>query len=93
MRFAIVKCCSADAHDAIPQGIVNVRISEALASLSAKGWRVVADAGTLCVVERDGVEATLYSSGRVLVKSSDAATAERAALAIYEDAGIQTPGP
>lgn len=84
MNFAIVKCCTADAYDAIPQALVKVDIGQALAWLKANGWREVADAGIMCVVEKGGVEATLYSSGRILVKTANTAIAERAAKEIYD---------
>ena len=88
MDFAIVKCCSADAYDAVPQSLVKVDIGKALASLAAAGWHEVADAGVMCVVARDGVEATLYSSGRVMVKTADAGVAERTAKRLYADVGL-----
>ncbi len=88
MDFAIVKCCSADAFDAVPQSLVKVDIGKALAALVAAGWHEVADAGVMCVVAKDGVEATLYSSGRVLVKTSDAGIAERAVARLYADSGL-----
>lgn len=93
MDFAVVKCCSADAYDAVPQSLVKVDVGKALAALVAAGWREVADAGVMCVVTRDGVEATLYSSGRILVKTTDASVAERVAARLYADSGLQALGP
>lgn len=83
-NFAVVKCCSTDAYDAIPQALVKIDIGKALAALGSKGWREVADAGIMCVVEKDGIESTIYSSGRILVKTVDSAIAEKAAKEIYE---------
>jgi hypothetical protein len=88
MKFAIVKCCSADAYDAIPQVVVEVKIDKALEKLTSKGWRIVADAGVMCVVERDGQEATLYSSGRILIKTPEQSVAESIAVQVYDDAEI-----
>ena len=84
MNFAVVKCCSADAYDAIPQALVKIDIGKSLAALKSAGWREVADAGIMCVVEKGGVEATLYSSGRVLVKTVESTIAEKAAKEIYQ---------
>ena len=84
MNFAVVKCCSADAYDAIPQSLVKVDIGKALAALRSKGWREGADAGVMCVVEKGGIEATLYSSGRILVKTIEPIVAEDTAKEIYE---------
>ncbi|MFH0815549.1 MAG: hypothetical protein V1934_01855 [Methanobacteriota archaeon] len=88
MNFAVVKCCSAEAYDAIPQALVKVDIGKALSSLKAKSWREVADAGIMCVVEKEGVEATLYSSGRILVKTVESAIAEKAAKDIYDTIAV-----
>jgi hypothetical protein len=79
-----VKCCSADAYDAIPQSLVKIDVGKALASLRSKGWREVADAGIMCVVEKGGIESTLYSSGRILVKTVDSMIAEKTAKDVYE---------
>ena len=84
MNFAVVKCCSADAFDAIPQALVKVDVGKALAVLKSKGWREVADAGIMCVVEKGGIEATLYSSGRILVKTADSIIAEKTSKEVYE---------
>jgi len=84
MKFAVVKCCSADAFDAIPQSLVKIDVGKALAALKSKGWREVADAGIMCVVEKGGVEATLYSSGRILVKTAETEVAEKTAKDVYE---------
>jgi hypothetical protein len=88
MDFAVVRCCSAEAFDAIPQSLVKVDVPSALSALAGRGWRVVADAGVVGVVEKHGVEATVYSSGRVLVKCEDAKAAEKIAKELYLDAGL-----
>ncbi|MBI5001378.1 MAG: hypothetical protein HZB92_07645 [Euryarchaeota archaeon] len=82
-RFSLVKTCSADAFDAIPRRLTSVDISRAVESLKRAGYSIVADAGRLCVVEKDGREMTLYSSGRVLVKTGDEEEARRAAEELY----------
>ena len=87
MELIIVKTCAADAHDAIPKKLVSVGIADSLAKLKKAGYSEVADAGVMCVVEKGGVEATLFSSGRVLVKTADAKVAEKVAKTIYETIG------
>lgn len=83
MEFIVVKTCAADAHDAIPKTLVSVNIADSLKKLLAAGYKEVADAGVMCVVEKDGVESTLFSSGRVLVKTADSIVAEKTARGIY----------
>ncbi|MEW5937041.1 MAG: hypothetical protein AB1665_04375 [Candidatus Thermoplasmatota archaeon] len=87
-EFIVVRTCSADAYDAVPQRLMRIEISEALPALSRAGYRVLADAGRMCVLEKDGLEITLYSSGRVLVRIESAEAAEEAAKALYEALGV-----
>ena len=82
-EFTLVKTCSADAFDAIPRKLINIDISKAVESLKHAGYSIVADAGRLCVVEKGGVEMTLYSSGRVLVKTAREEIARQAAEQLY----------
>jgi len=88
MEFIVVKTCAADAHDAIPKKLASVDIAGSLSKLKLAGYKEVADAGVMCVVEKDGVESTLFSSGRVLVKTGDPILAEKTAKGIYEIIGM-----
>ena len=84
IEFSLVKTCSADAFDAIPKTLVRIDIEKALAILKASGHKEITDAGGMCVVEKDGVESTIFSGGRILVKTADEKVAGSTATAIYE---------
>lgn len=87
-EFIVVRACSADAYDAVPQHLTRIDVSRALPKLEHAGYRVLADAGRMCVLEKEGLEITLYSSGRVLVKTDSVERAEVAAKAVYDALGI-----
>lgn len=83
VRFSLVKNCAANAYDAIPKVIIKIDVRKALAVLTGAGYREIADAGVLCVVERDGIESTIYAGGRILVKTDEESVADEVAAEIY----------
>lgn len=84
MEFTMVKTCEAEAYDAIPKFLIRVDIENALVLLKDAGYKEIADAGVMCVVEKDQLELTVFSGGRVLLKTSDEKTAEDAAKRLFE---------
>ena len=84
IEFSLMKTCEADAFDAFPKTVIKIDVEKALAILKVCGYSEVSDAGVMCVVEKDGIESTVFSGGRILVKSPDEDVAGRVAAAIYE---------
>ena len=56
MEFMMVKTCEADAYDAIPKDLARVNIDKAVEELTNAGYELIADAGVMCVVTKDGLE-------------------------------------
>ena len=84
MKFMMVKTCEADAYDAIPKELARVDVDTAVRELEAGGYTIIVDAGVMCVVEKDGLELQLFSSGRVLIKTPELEIAERGANALFD---------
>ncbi len=83
MDFMMVKTCEADAYDAIPKKLASVNIEAAVTELQEAGYTLIADAGVMCVVEKDRLEFQLFSSGRVLVKTAVMEDAEAGARLLF----------
>ena len=83
MDFMMVKTCEADAYDAIPKKLARVNVDTAVRELETAGYNIIADAGVMCVVEKDGLELQLFSSGRVLIKTPELEIAEKGASALF----------
>ncbi len=91
MDFMMVKTCEADAYDAIPKKLARVNVDKAVKELEEAGYTIIADAGVMCVVEKDGLELQLFSSGRVLIKTPELDVAEKGAGALFDslDEGLR----
>ncbi|MCK5038696.1 MAG: hypothetical protein KAS16_06305 [Thermoplasmata archaeon] len=85
MKFMMVKTCEADAYDAIPKELARINIDAAVRELQEGGYTLIADAGVMCVVEKEGLELQLFSSGRVLIKTAELEVAEKGANALFEN--------
>ncbi len=69
-------CKTSAAFEAIPEGDLDLDLDDLEARLVGDGWRTVANARVLLVVAKD-LEATVFPSGKVLIKTTERPEAER----------------
>ena len=76
--MAILRPCSTSAgFTATPERPARLDMGRARAALAAAGFAIVLDARIILIV-RKGVEASVYDTGKVLLKTPDRAAAEAA---------------
>lgn len=80
-------CKTSAAFEAIPQQDVDVDLDELEARLVDDGWRTVANARVLLVMAKE-LEATVFPSGKVLIKTTERPEAQRVWDAIQPHLGI-----
>lgn len=74
--MALLRPCSTSAgFIAMPERTRRVDMARLKDELAADGFEIALDARVLLLV-RKGVESTVYSTGKVLLKTTDKATAE-----------------
>lgn len=85
-------CKSTAAYEAVPKKDMNMDL-DATAALLEKAGYTVENAGVLLIATRPGggPEATIYQSGKILVKTMDKEVAERAVEAVVAVCGIGRP--
>jgi hypothetical protein len=90
-------CATSAGFTATPEQPRKVDMGRLRAGLAAAGYRIVVDARIILVVREPGdaaVESSLYDNGRVLLKTTDRAAAERAYAALEPHlAGAAGPPP
>lgn len=69
-------CKTTAAYEAVPTIDGQVDLDELERLLEERGWSTVANAHVLLVMAKDE-EATFYPSGKVLIKTTDEAAAQR----------------
>lgn len=80
-------CKTSAAFEAIPERDLALDLDALERRLVGDGWRTVANARVLLVVAKD-LEATVFPSGKVLIKTTERPTAERVWGAIQPHLGI-----
>lgn len=81
-------CKTTAAYEAIPERDLGLDLDAVEERLAADGWRTVANAGVLLVMAREK-EATVFPSGKVLIKTTERPVAERVWDAIRPHLGTQ----
>jgi len=69
-------CKTTAAYEALPEQELRLDLEQVRHRLTATGWIPVADAGVLLVMRKD-VDATVFRSGKLLIKTLDQALAQR----------------
>lgn len=76
--MVVVKpCATAAAYEAVPERELRLDMPAVQKRLNAGGWRTLADAGVMIVVQKEATSASIFRSGKLMVKTQDAAHAER----------------
>lgn len=70
-------CTTSAGFTAVPDTPMRLDMARLKADLVGKGYAVVLDAAVILIV-RKGVESSLYDTGKVLLKTTDAALAQSA---------------
>ncbi len=84
LEFSLSRTCEGDAFDTFPRSTTRIDIEKTLAILKARDYTELSNTGNMCEVEKDGMEITIFSSGRLLVGSADFDIASKTAAMIYE---------
>ncbi len=84
LEFSLSRTCEGDAFDTFPRSTLRIDIEKALAILKARDYTELSNSDNMCEVEKDGMEITVFSSGRLLVGSPDFDIASKTATTIYE---------
>lgn len=82
-------CRTATAFVSTLKKPMRVDLNQAAERLRETGWRVN-DVKVMLILEGDP-ELTLYETGKILVKTDDAASARGAIDRVYETIGLATP--
>lgn len=70
-------CKTSAAYEAIPERELRLDLAALEARLASHGWHTLASAGLLLVLRKGVDDATLFQSGKVLIKTTDRSVAER----------------
>lgn len=81
-------CKTSAAFEAIPEDDLGLDLDAVESRLVDDGWRTVANARVLLVVAKD-LEATVFPSGKVLIKTTERPEAERVWGAIRGHLGVE----
>jgi TATA-box binding protein (TBP) (component of TFIID and TFIIIB) len=76
-------CKTTAAYEAIPERELQLDLDRVEGALHARGWRTLANAGLMLVVQRGPDDASIFRSGKLLVKTRDADVARR----VWEEIG------
>ncbi len=81
-------CKTTAAYEAIPERDLRLDMRELERRLHAAGWRTLADAGIMLVVQKENRDASVFQSGKLLIKTLDPAVAQR----VWEELSTLYPG-
>lgn len=70
-------CRTTAAYEAIPEGDLGLDLGRFAEHAQRLGWEVLADAGVMLVVRRGPDDASVFRSGKLLIKTRDRTVAER----------------
>jgi hypothetical protein len=87
--YLMKPCRTATAFVSTLKKPMRVDLNQAAERLRETGWRVN-DVKVMLILEGDP-ELTLYETGKILVKTDDAASARGAIDRVYETIGLATP--
>lgn len=73
----IQPCSTTAAYEAIPERDLRLDMPRLRDQLEAHGWRTLADAGIMLVIQKGADDASIFRSGKILVKTRDPAVAQR----------------
>ena len=77
--FLIRPCRSTAAFEAVPEQKLELELADLIPKLAELGYELIADAGVLLVVSKNGHEVPVYPSGKLLIKVDDENEAEKVA--------------
>lgn len=70
-------CKTTAAFEAIPDSDLRLDLEAVEQRLHAAGWRTLANAGVMLVIRRGTDDASVFKSGKLLIKTRDATVAQR----------------
>jgi hypothetical protein len=70
-------CKTTAAYEAIPERDLGLDLETVERSLHGAGWRTLANAGVMLVIQRGPDDASVFRSGKLLVKTRDPVVAQR----------------
>lgn len=82
-------CKTTAAYEAIPERDLRLDLEAVERNLHASGWRTLANAGIMLVIQRGADDASVFQSGKLLIKTRDPAVAER----VWGEISAQYRGP
>jgi hypothetical protein len=82
-------CKTTAAYEAIPERDLGLDLEAVEQRLHGAGWETLANAGVMLVIRRGADDASVFKSGKLLVKTRDATVARR----IWADVSAHYGGP
>lgn len=76
-------CRTTAAYEAIPERDLRLDLGALETVFHREGWRTLANAGVMLVMQRGTDDVSLFQSGKLLIKTRDAAVAQR----VWRDVG------
>jgi hypothetical protein len=83
MRFKVVRICGSAANTVLPEERITFDLKGSAAVLEGQGYSV-ADRGVMLVANRDGIEVSVYRTGRMVIHPAEKETAREMAERFYE---------
>lgn len=86
-------CATTAAYEALPEHDLALDMPKLRAELETDGWRIVADAGVLLVVQRDRDDVSVFQSGKLMIKTREDAEARRVWKSVQAHVEAASRGP
>jgi hypothetical protein len=82
MMFKVVRICGSEANTVLPDGRITFDLKRSVPILTGMGYTVT-DRHTMLIATKDGMEVSVYRTGRMVIHPAERETARNVADLFY----------